>query len=309
MTAARPAGGVFVTFEGGDGGGKTTQLRRLAADLRAAGREVVETREPGGAPGAEEIRSLVLEGAAGRWSPVTELLLFNAARRDHLERTVLPALARGAAVLCDRFADSTRVYQSCARDADAPDHSRARGADAPDQSSARDVDAPDQSSARDAGAPGAAPQMVEALHALVIGMEPDLTLILDLDPELALARGLARGGDETRFERLGLGFHTRIRDGFRALAAAHPARCRLIDARGEPDEVAARVRAAAAARLPELAGTGAPRAGDATGARRAGAGTGAPHAGDATGARRAEAGTGARCAGDGTGARRAGDDA
>jgi dTMP kinase len=289
MTAARPAGGVFVTFEGGDGGGKTTQLRRLAADLRAAGREVVETREPGGAPGAEEIRSLVLEGAAGRWSPVTELLLFNAARRDHLERTVLPALARGAAVLCDRFADSTRVYQSCARDADAPDHSRAHGAGAPDQSSARDADAPDQSSARDAGAPGAAPQMVEALHALVIGMEPDLTLILDLDPELALARGLARGGDETRFERLGLGFHTRIRDGFRALAAAHPARCRLIDARGEPDEVAARVRAAAAAHLPELAGTGAPRAGDATGAPRAEAGTGAP---------RAEAGTGAPRAGD-----------
>jgi hypothetical protein len=129
--------------------------------------------------------------------------------------------------------------------------------------------------------------MVEALHALVIGMEPDLTLILDLDPELALARGLARGGDETRFERLGLGFHTRIRDGFRALAAAHPARCRLIDARGEPDEVAARVRAAAAAHLPELAGTGAPRAGDATGAPRAEAGTGAPRAGAGTGARRA----------------------
>ncbi|MFT7390435.1 MAG: dTMP kinase [Paracoccaceae bacterium] len=222
MTGAprRAPGGVFVTFEGGDGGGKTTQLRRLAADLRAAGREVVETREPGGAPGAEEIRRLVLEGAPGRWSPVSELLLFNAARRDHLERTIRPALARGAAVLCDRFADSTRVYQSAARAA---------------------------------GEDGADPAMVETLHALVIGLEPDLTLILELDPELALARGLARGGDETRFERFGADFHTRIRDGFRSLAAAHPGRCRLIDASGSETQVAARIRATAATRLPELA--------------------------------------------------------
>lgn len=205
--------GIFVTFEGGDGGGKTTQLRRLAADLRATGREVVETREPGGAPGAEEIRRLLLEGASGRWSPVSELLLFNASRRDHLERTIRPALARGAVVLCDRFADSTRVYQSAGR------------AD---------------------GTPGADPAMVEALHALVIGLEPDLTLILDIDPALGIGRGLARGGAETRFENLGADFHARIRDGFRKLAAAHPGRCRLIDASGDMNAVAARVRAAAA---------------------------------------------------------------
>jgi dTMP kinase len=205
--------GIFVTFEGGDGSGKTTQLRRLAADLRAAGREVVETREPGGAPGAEEIRRLLLEGASGRWSPISELLLFNAARRDHLERTIRPALTHGAVVLCDRFADSTRVYQSAGR------------AD---------------------GTPGADPAIVEALHALVIGLEPDLTLILDIDPALGIDRGLARGGAETRFENLGADFHDRIRAGFRALALAHRARCHLVDASGDVDAVAARVRAAAA---------------------------------------------------------------
>jgi dTMP kinase len=207
------ASGLFVTFEGGDGSGKTTQLRRLAADLRASGREVVETREPGGAPGAEDIRRLVLEGAPGRWSPVSELLLFNAARRDHLEHTIRPALDRGAVVLCDRFADSTRVYQSAGR------------AD---------------------GTPGADPALVEALHQLVIGLEPDLTLILELDPATGLDRGFARGGAETRFESLGADFHARIRDGFRALAAAHPERCRMIDASGDMDAVAARIRAAAA---------------------------------------------------------------
>ena len=208
-----PDRGVFVTFEGGDGSGKTTQLRRLAVHLRKAGREVLETREPGGAPGAEEIRRLVLEGAPGRWSPVSELLLFNAARRDHLEHTIRPALARGAVVLCDRFADSTRVYQSAGR------------AD---------------------GTPGADPALVEDLHRLVIGMEPDLTLILDIDPTLGLTRGFARGGTETRFESLGADFQTRIREGFRAIAAKHPHRCRLIDASGDMDTVATRVRAAAA---------------------------------------------------------------
>lgn len=208
--------GVFVTFEGGDGSGKTTQSHRLAVDLRELGREVVETREPGGAPGAEDIRRLVLEGAPGRWSPVSELLLFNAARRDHLEHTIRPALARGAVVLCDRFADSTRVYQSAGR------------AD---------------------GTPGADPDLVEALHTLVIGLEPDLTLILELDPAIGLDRGFARGGAETRFERLGPDFHIRIRDGFRTLAAAHPGRCRLIDASGDMDAVAARIRDAAAPML------------------------------------------------------------
>lgn len=211
-----PAAGLFVSFEGGDGTGKSTQLRRLAERLRAGGREVVATREPGGAPGAEQIRALVLEGEAGRWSPVSELLLFNAARRDHAERVIAPALARGAVVLCDRFADSTRVYQGAARDAGI------------------------------GGLPGPSLEMADALHALVIGIEPDVTLVFDLDPEVALSRGVARGGEELRFERLGLDFHRAVRARFRALAERAPGRCRLVDASGAAETVAARVDAALA---------------------------------------------------------------
>lgn len=198
--------GRFITFEGVDGSGKTTQLRLLAARLRAAGVEVTETREPGGAPGAEQIRRLLVEGEPGRWSAETETLLFTAARRDHLERTILPALAAGATVLCDRFADSTRVYQGAAR-------ADLRG-------------------------------VVDALHRLMIGREPDLTLILDLDPAEALSRGLARGGAEDRFERLGAGFQARLREGFLALAAEFPDRCRVIRADGPTEAVAGRIAAA-----------------------------------------------------------------
>lgn len=198
--------GRFITFEGVDGSGKTTQLRLLAARLRAAGVEVTETREPGGAPGAEQIRRLLVEGEPGRWSAETETLLFTAARRDHLERTILPALAAGATVLCDRFADSTRVYQGAAR-------ADRRG-------------------------------VVDALHRLMIGREPDLTLILDLDPAEALSRGLARGGAEDRFERLGAGFQARLREGFLALAAEFPDRCRVIRADGPTEAVAGRIAAA-----------------------------------------------------------------
>ena len=198
--------GRFITFEGVDGSGKTTQLRLLAARLRAVGVEVTETREPGGAPGAEQIRRLLVEGEPGRWSAETETLLFTAARRDHLERTILPALAAGGTVLCDRFADSTRVYQGAAR-------ADLRG-------------------------------VVDALHDLMIGREPDLTLILDLDPAEALSRGLARGGAEDRFERLGAGFQTRLRDGFLALAAEFPDRCRVIRADGSAETVAGRIAAA-----------------------------------------------------------------
>lgn len=201
----RPAPARFITFEGVDGCGKTTQARRLAATLRARGASVVETREPGGAPGAEAIRSLLVEGAPDRWSPETETLLFTAARRDHLERTILPALARGDIVVCDRFADSTRVYQGVAR--------------------------------------AELRSLVDTLHALTIGREPDLTLILDLDPALAHARGMERAGDETRFERLGPGFQARLRTGFLALAAEFPDRCRVVPAAGDPDAVAARVEA------------------------------------------------------------------
>ncbi len=196
----------FITFEGIDGAGKTTQLRLLAARLRSEGAAVVETREPGGAPGAEAIRSLLVEGEPGRWSPEAETLLFTAARRDHLERTIRPALARGDTVLCDRFADSTRVYQGAVR---------------------ADLRA-----------------MVDALHALAIGIEPDLTVVLDLDPGLALGRGLARGGREDRFERFGAGFQARLREGFLALAAEFPDRCRVVPAAGGAEEVAARVAAA-----------------------------------------------------------------
>lgn len=199
------AGGRFVSLEGIDGSGKSTQGRALAATLRARGLEVVETREPGGAPGAELIRRLLVEGDPGRWSPETEILLFTAARRDHLERTIRPALARGATVISDRFADSTRVYQGVAR---------------------ADLRA-----------------TVDALHALMIGVEPDLTLILDLDPATARDRGCARGGTEDRFERFGAAFQQRLRAGFLKLAEEFPDRCRVVPADGAPDEVAARIAA------------------------------------------------------------------
>jgi dTMP kinase len=195
----------FISFEGIDGSGKSTQVRALAARLRAAGTNVVETREPGGSQGAELVRRLLVEGDPGRWSPESEILLFTAARRDHLERTIRPALAAGAVVITDRFADSTRVYQGVAR---------------------ADLRA-----------------MVDALHVLAIRDEPDLTLILDLAPDMALGRGLARGGPEDRFERLGLAFQERLRAGFLALAAEFPERCRIVPAHGSAEAVAARVAA------------------------------------------------------------------
>jgi dTMP kinase len=199
------ARGRFISFEGIDGSGKSTQVARLAARLRAGGRRVVETREPGGAPGAELIRALLVEGDPGRWSPEAEILLFTAARRDHHERTIRPALDRGATVISDRFADSTRVYPGVARADLRP--------------------------------------TVDALHDLAIALEPDLTVILDLPPDLALGRGLARGGAEDRFERFGQGFQERLRAGFLALAAEFPARCRVVPADGDAAAVAARVAA------------------------------------------------------------------
>ena len=203
--------GVFLTFEGIDGSGKSTQARRLAEALRSEGREVVLTREPGGSPGAEAIRRLLVEGDPERWSAETEILLFTAARRDHLERTIRPALARGAVVISDRFADSTRVYQGTAR--------------------------------------GDLGTLVDELHARLIGIEPDLTFIIDMDPALALSRGLARRSGEDRFEDMGESFQGRLRDGFLALARRFPERCRVIDGAADPDTVAARVRAEAR-RLP-----------------------------------------------------------
>ena len=197
---------MFVSFEGIDGSGKSTQALLLAEALRAEGREVVLTREPGGSPGAEQIRRLLVDGRADRWSPETELLLFTAARRDHLERTIRPALDRGAVVITDRFADSTRVYQGATR--------------------------------------GDRRAAVDALHRLAIGIEPDRTFIIDLAPKAAATRAAARPGAEDRFEAMGLSFQQRLRDGFLALAAEDPARIRLIDGAGTQPEVAARVRAA-----------------------------------------------------------------
>lgn len=205
--------GFFLSFEGIDGSGKSTQARMLAELLRAQGREVVLTREPGGSPGAEEIRRLVLEGDPDRWSAETEILLFTAARRDHLEKTIRPALARGAVVICDRFADSTRIFQGVTR--------------------------------------GDLSATVDRLHGLMIGVEPDLTLLIDLDPEQGLARAQARRGSEMRFEDMGLAFQTRARAGFLALAQAHPARFRVVPGDAPAQSVAQAVAAAVLPHLPQ----------------------------------------------------------
>lgn len=196
--------GRFISFEGIDGSGKSTQARLLAEALREGGSPVTLTREPGGSAGAEEIRRLLVEGAPDRWSPETEILLFTAARRDHVEKLIRPALEAGETVICDRFVDSTRVYQGTAR-------ADLRG-------------------------------MVDALHASMIGLEPDLTLVIDMDPEQALARGLARESGEDRFEDMGAGFQHRLRRGFLDLAAANPDRCAVIDGMADPQTVAGRVR-------------------------------------------------------------------
>ncbi|MDI3338546.1 dTMP kinase [Defluviimonas aestuarii] len=198
---------MFITFEGIDGSGKSTQARMLADHLRSAGRDVVLTREPGGSPGAEEIRRLVLEGDPDRWSAETEILLFTAARRDHLERVIEPALKAGKVVISDRFADSTRMYQGLSR--------------------------------------GDLRGTVDRLHQMMIGREPDLTFIIDMDPEVGLARAKGRNGTEERFEDFGADLQTRMREGFLSLAAEFPFRCRVIDGNRPPETVAGEVAAIA----------------------------------------------------------------
>lgn len=201
MTGAR-----FITLEGGEGSGKSTQARRLAEHLRASGAEVVLTREPGGTEGAEAIRSLLVTGNPDRWTPWSEALLMTAARADHVHRVIRPALARGAVVVCDRFVDSTRAYQGAGR-----------------------------------GLPDAA---LTALHDQAVGLWPDLTLVLLLDAEQGLARAAMRGAAEARFEAIGGAFHARVQQFFSELPAREPQRCRAIDATASEDDVAAAILAA-----------------------------------------------------------------
>ena len=193
--------GRFITFEGIDGSGKSTQIRKLTETLRSRGQEVLMTREPGGSPGAEEIRKLVLEGDPDRWSAETEILLFTAARRDHLERTILPALAAGKTVLCDRFADSTRMYQGLSR--------------------------------------GDLRNVVDQLHSLMIGREPDLTILIDMDPSTGLTRAKSRQTTEERFEDFGQALQEQMRKGFLALADQYSDRFRIINGAQSIDAVAA----------------------------------------------------------------------
>ncbi|NEX91393.1 dTMP kinase [Caulobacter sp. 17J65-9] len=199
--------GRFITLEGGEGAGKSTQARRLADRLRERGIQVVQTREPGGSPGAEALRGLLVEGGAERWSPLSEALMMYAARSDHLERVIRPALESGAWVVCDRFSDSTRAYQG-------------------------------------AGG-GVSAEVIEQLDRTVVGDDrPDLTLVFDLPVEAGLARAHHRAGGEARFESKGVDFHNRLRQGFLAIALAEADRCRVIDATRPVDEVSETVWAA-----------------------------------------------------------------
>ena len=195
--------GLFITFEGGEGSGKSTQIRRLAERLKAAGRDVLATREPGGTPEAESVRALLVSGDVARWTPKSEALLNYAAREQHLEQVIRPALASGRIVLCDRFMDSTRAYQGHAGGCDLA--------------------------------------FIDALEkAIVGGTRPQLTLIFDLDPALGLARARDRGDHaaEDRYERKGLAFHMKLREGFLDILRRDPKRCRLVDASQEIEAVA-----------------------------------------------------------------------
>jgi dTMP kinase len=208
--------GRFITLEGGEGTGKSTQAARLAERLGAAGHEIVATREPGGSPGAEAIRGLLVVGPPELWSPLSETLLMYAARRDHIERVIDPALKRDAWVVCDRFLDSTRAYQG-------------------------------------AGG-GAAPSLIAALEREIVGdLMPDLTMVLDLPVAVGLERAARRVGGEHRFESKGTAFHERLRQAFLDIAAAESARCVVIDAAGSPDEVDAAIWRAVETRLEHAA--------------------------------------------------------
>ena len=192
--------GKFISFEGIDGCGKSTQAKILSDELTNHGKKVLLTREPGGSKGAEEIRNLLLTGETDRWSAETEILLFTAARRDHLERTILPALEIGSTVICDRFSDSTRVYQGVTR------------------GDLRDV--------------------VDQLDKTMIPRQPDITVLVDLDPKIGLARALRRSGNEARFEDFGLEMQIKLREGFLTLANEFPKRFIVVDGNRNESEVA-----------------------------------------------------------------------
>lgn len=204
---SRTERGRFITLEGGEGTGKSTQTKCLSEKLRALGVDVITTREPGGAPGAEAIRTLLVERGGVQWTPLTEAFLHSAARVEHLTATVRPALADGVWVISDRFADSTLAYQGYGL--------------------------------------GLSKSVVAALTRLATaGLKPDLTLILDLSVEVGLHRAghrMSTGAapNEDRYERMDIGFHARLRRGFRAIAKAEPRRCRVVDASGSIDDVAA----------------------------------------------------------------------
>lgn len=203
-----------MTFEGGEGAGKSTQILRLAEALRADGLDVLVTREPGGSPGAEAVRHVLLSGAAETFGPAMEAILFAAARSDHVEQVIRPAVEKGRVVLCDRFLDSSRVYQGVTGNLDAG--------------------------------------FMRALEAVAInGMMPDLTVILDLDPALGLARAAERRGGETadRFEKETLDIHERRRQAFLDIAKREPERCVVVDASAPAGKVAADIEQAVRARL------------------------------------------------------------
>ena len=212
MASGTSNDGKFITLEGGEGTGKSTQAALLAGHLGRAGIEVLVTREPGGAPGAEEIRKLLVEGAPGRWDAISEALLHFAARRSHLERTVLPAIKRGQWVISDRFADSTMAYQGYGL--------------------------------------GVGREAVEALYRIVVGtFAPDLTIILDLSPELGLERSRGSETGEDRYERMDQAFHRRLREGYLDIARREPERCAVIKADGAMEEVEAKILATVGERL------------------------------------------------------------
>lgn len=198
--------GLFITFEGGEGSGKSTQIRRLAARLQAQGRDVLVTREPGGTPEAEAVRALLVSGDVARWTAKSEALLNYAAREQHLEQVIRPALAAGRTVLCDRFMDSTRAYQGYAG--------------------------------------GCEMGFIDGLEKAIVGpTRPSLTLMFDLDPAIGLARAKTRGDAvaEDRYERKGLAFHQKLREGFLDILRREPKRCRFVDAGQDVDAVAADV--------------------------------------------------------------------